>query len=134
MVRALRLFVVAGGIMLVLDAVWLTLAIDRLYRPLLGHLMRPDGFDVGAAAAFYLLYLAGVVVLVLLVARDWREAAWRGAVYGLCAYGTYDLTNQATLRDWPWLVTVVDLGWGAGLTAVVAGGAFAWAGRRRGIG
>ena len=129
MARAVRLFLFAGGIMLVLDAVWLTLAIDRLYRPLIGHLMRPDGFDVVAAAAFYLLYLAGVLVLVQLPAADWRGAAWRGAVYGLCAYGTYDLTNQATLRDWPWLVTVADLAWGSALTAVVAGGAFALAAR-----
>jgi uncharacterized membrane protein len=124
-----RRFLFAGLIMLALDAVWLTLAVDVLYRPRIGHLMRPDGFDAVAAAAFYVLYLAGVLVLALAPSRDWRGAAWRGAAYGLCAYGTYDLTNQATLRDWPWLVTFVDLGWGMALTAAVAGGAFLLAGR-----
>jgi uncharacterized membrane protein len=106
--------------MIIMDAVWLTLAVDRLYRPNIGHLMRDDGFLVSAAIAFYVLYLFGVLVLAQLPAGHWFGAARRGAVFGLCAYGTYDLTNQATLRDWPWLVTSVDLAWGTVLTAVVA--------------
>lgn len=120
--------------MLVLDSVWLTLAVDRLYRPNIGHLLRDDGFLLSAAVAFYLLYLSGVMVLAQLPARHWFGAAWRGAVFGLCAYGTYDLTNQATLRDWPWLVTSFDLVWGTALTAVVAAGGHAlasrWSGRQ----
>lgn len=120
MSRSVRLFLVSGATMIIMDAVWLTLAVDRLYRPNIGHLMRDDGFLVSAAIAFYLLYLFGVLVLVQLPAGHWFGAGWRGAVFGLCAYGTYDLTNQATLRDWPWLVTSVDLAWGTVLTAVVA--------------
>ena len=62
----------------------------------------------------------GVLVLAQMPARNWRGAFWRGAVFGLTAYGTYDLTNQATLRDWPTIVTIIDLAWGSTLTAVVA--------------
>lgn len=102
-----------------LDAVWLTTMASRLYRPALGHLMR-DGFDVLPAAAFYAIYLAGVAFFAVLPASSSRAAALRGALFGFVAYATYDLTNQATLRDWPWIVTFADLGWGAFATACAA--------------
>jgi uncharacterized membrane protein len=76
-----------------------------------------------AAAVFYLLYAVGVTVFAVLPAVDAAaplEAAWRGALFGLVAYATYDLTNMATLRGWPTIVTVVDLAWGVALTASVA--------------
>lgn len=111
---------------LAIDAVWLTVMGSRLYRPAIGHLMRPD-FDVLAAALFYLLYIAGLVVFGVAPSSGARGAALRGAFFGLVAYATYDLTNQATLRDWPWKVTLVDLCWGAFVSAVAcaAGGAVA---------
>ena len=111
---------------LAIDAVWLTVMGSRLYRPAIGHLMRPD-FDVLAAALFYLLYIAGLVVFAVAPSSDVRGAALRGAFFGLVAYATYDLTNQATLRDWPWKVTLVDLCWGAFLSAIACatGGAVA---------
>lgn len=114
----------AAAVFLALDAAWLTAMGDRLYRPALGHLMAP-GVDWVAAAAFYLLYLAGVVlfaVLPALAAGGPRTALWRGAALGLLCYATYDLTNQATLRGWPWHVTLADLAWGA-----VATGLSSWA-------
>jgi uncharacterized membrane protein len=101
-------------------SVWLTLAAEPLYRARIGHLMREDGFLLAPAIAFYLLYLLGILLLAQRPAERWQGAAWRGAVFGLCAYGTYDLTNQATLRDWPAVVTVVDLAWGTMLTSAVA--------------
>ena len=82
---------------------------------IIGHLMR-EGFDLRAAAAFYLLYGTGMVTFVILPARHVRDALLRGALFGLIAYATYDLTNQATLRDWPWRVTFTDLAWGAFVT------------------
>jgi uncharacterized membrane protein len=97
---------------LAIDAVWLGFAGQRLYRPAIGHLMR-EGFGIAPAIIFYLLYVAGLVFFVTLPARRSRDALLRGALFGLVAYATYDLTNQATLRDWPWLVTLVDLVWGA---------------------
>lgn len=110
-------FTVCALVFLLLDALWLWSMADRLYRPAIGHLMR-EGFDVVAAAMFYVLYLSGVVVLIVMPSRSVREAGWRGALFGLVAYATYDLTNQATLRGWSWTVTLADLAWGAFATAV----------------
>ena len=104
---------------LALDAVWLSLMGPRRYQPALGHLMRTD-VDWLAAALFYALYLTGVLVLAVLPAASVQGAAWRGALFGLVAYATYDLTNQATLRGWPWHVTVLDLCWGTFATAVAS--------------
>ena len=114
-------FVGAAVVFLTLDAAWLTAMAERLYRPSIGHLMR-EGFDVVAAAAFYVLYLAGVVFFAVLPSRQVRHALLRGAFFGLVAYATYDLTNQATLRDWPWHVTFIDLVWGSFVTASAAAG------------
>ena len=115
---------------LALDFAWLTAMGARLYRPAIGHLMRPD-FDWLAALLFYAIYLAGLAGFAVAPARTIAQGALRGAAFGLVAYATYDLTNQATLRDWPWLVTVVDLCWGAFASgaACVAGTAAAM--RRR---
>jgi uncharacterized membrane protein len=74
--------------------------------------------------AFYLLYILGVTVFAVLPGVDANsvlDAAWRGALFGLVAYATYDLTNAATLRGWPTIVVVVDMAWGAVLSATVAG-------------
>jgi uncharacterized membrane protein len=109
-------------VFLALDVVWLTTMADRLYRPALGRLML-DRFAPWPAAAFYLVYLAGVVVFAVapgLEARRWSTALGLGALLGLVAYATYDLTNQATLRDWPWRVTLADLCWGTFVTGVAA--------------
>ncbi|MEO3473686.1 DUF2177 family protein [Roseomonas sp. CAU 1739] len=120
MPRLLRTYLMSGLVMLPIDAAWLTLTAESMYRPQIGHLMRADGFLLVPAIAFYLLYLLGILLLAQWPASRWQGALWRGAVFGLCAYGTYDLTNQATLRDWPWIVTAIDLAWGSVLTASVA--------------
>jgi uncharacterized membrane protein len=92
---------------------------SQLYRPAIGHIMRED-FDALAAAAFYLVYLAGVVVFVVLPSADGRTALVRGAFFGLVCYATYDLTNQAIVVGWPWHVTIIDLAWGAFVTGISA--------------
>jgi uncharacterized membrane protein len=104
----------------ILDFCWLSFAVGRVYRPGIGHLMAEKPM-VAAALAFYLLYPAGVTYLITLpAAGDAGDAAVRGAVLGLMAYGTYDLTSLAILRGWPVSVTVIDMIWGAVITAVAA--------------
>jgi len=115
-------YVATGVVVLALDAVWLSLAVNRLYRPHIGELMA-DKLNMPAAVLFYLIYVAGIVVFAVqpaLVSGRWTTALMLGAFLGFVAYGTYDLTNQATLRNWPTLVTAVDMIWGTALTAISA--------------
>lgn len=112
----------AAAAMLVLDGAWLSFAAKRLYRPLLGDMLA-DGFRLTPAALFYFLYVAGIVVLAVapgLAAGKWTVALTRGLVLGMIAYGTYDLTNQATLRQWSGVVTLADMCWGTVLTGAAA--------------
>lgn len=107
--------------MLVLDGVWLGLVARGFYRRHLGFLMA-DQVNWGAAVLFYALYAIGLTVFVVMPSIDGASvgtALWRGALFGLIAYATYDLTNQATLKDWPVIVTAVDLAWGMLLSAAV---------------
>ena len=107
-------------IFLGVDSVWLSVTANRLYRPLLGPMLRDD-FDPIAAVIFYLVYVAGIVVFVIVPSLPDSKSsvvAARGAFFGLVAYATYDLTNQATLKQWPLVITVADLCWGATLTAI----------------
>lgn len=117
--RFALVFAVGAAVFLALDAVWLTTMADRLYRPAIGHLMR-ESYDVTAALAFYVVYLTGSSVFAVLPSRSAPTALARGAFFGFVAYATYDLTNQATLRDWPWLLTLADLCWGSVVTAASA--------------
>ena len=108
---------------LALDACWLTLAGPRLYRPDLNAILAPD-VDWLAVVLFYVLYLLGLTVFVVAPESNGGRpdrALAKGAFFGLVAYGTYDLTNQATLAGWPWTITAADLAWGA-----VVSGSSAW--------
>jgi uncharacterized membrane protein len=103
------------------DGIWLTVMLPT-YRHGLGGLLTATP-QLAPAVVFYLLYATGVVALVVLPGRlvhRWSAIAARGALLGLVAYGTYDLTNQATLRDWPAWLTVLDMAWGTLLTAAAA--------------
>lgn len=111
-----------GIVLLAFDALWLGLMAGRLYRPQIGHLMA-DTVNVPPAVLFYLLYVVGVVVFAVqpaFVSGRWTTALGLGALLGLVAYGTYDLTNHATLRNWPALISLVDISWGIVLTALSA--------------
>jgi uncharacterized membrane protein len=120
--HALIAYPATAVVFLALDAAWLTTMADRLYRPALGRLVL-DRFEPLPAIAFYAVYLVGVVVFAVLPGLQsgrWTTALGLGALLGFVAYATYDLTNQATLRDWPWQVTIADLCWGTLVTGVAA--------------
>lgn len=122
MPHAVIAYIASAVVFFALDFVWLSLATSRIYRPLLGDLLS-DSPNLPVAGGFYLLYVVGVVVFAVLpsaAAGSWLMALGLGALLGLVAYGTYDFTNLATIRDWPALVTVIDLAWGTAVTAVVA--------------
>lgn len=123
--RFLAAYLATFVIFMAIDAVWLTQMASRLYQPTIGHLLAPEP-DLVAALVFYLLYILGMVVFTVRPG-DWeaslKPAAGRGALFGLVAYATYDLTNQATMQNWPWIVTVIDLCWGTFLTATATVGA-----------
>lgn len=114
-------FLAAAGIFVFIDAIWLKFIAKAFYQKHLGSMLRkkPDFF---AAAAFYLIYILGIVVFALSPALREQSALWAlglGALLGLTMYATYDLTNQSTLKQWPRIVTIVDLAWGTSITAVV---------------
>jgi uncharacterized membrane protein len=115
--RFVLVYVAALVAMLAPDAVWLGLTGPTLYRPALGDLLA-ETFKPAPALLFYLLYAGGLTVLT--PGRSVASSAARGALYGLCAYATYDLTNQATLRHWPTYLTLADLAWGTVLSAFAA--------------
>ena len=122
MKRYAAAYLVTAIVFLGIDAIWLTLSADRLYKPNLSKLLAVQ-FSLAPAALFYLLYIAGILVFAVTPAfrsGHWTTATLYGALFGLFAYATYDLTNQATLKDWPVIVTVAELCWGTALTSVAA--------------
>ena len=126
--RVLAVYALTLLTFLACDAVWLGVVAKGLYRRELGHLLAPE-VRWWAALVFYLIYVVGVLVLVVLPGRGGSLAtvAALGALFGFVAYATYDLTNLATLREWPLLVTAVDLVWGAVLTAATAAAGWLYA-------
>jgi len=107
---------------LVVDGLWLGLIAKNFYASQLGELMRKPVL-LAPAAVFYLFYAAGIVVLVLrpnLPGLPLGTIAFYGAVLGFLAYGTYDVTNWATLKDWPPLMSLVDVVWGTLLTSAAS--------------
>jgi uncharacterized membrane protein len=118
----IKLFIIALPVFFVIDMVWLVLVAKKFYQEQIGFLMKPD-INWFAAIVFYLLFIAGLIVFVISPAvekHSWVHAVLFGALFGLITYATYDLTNLATLKDWPLLVTVVDLIWGSVLASAIS--------------
>ncbi|QZD72701.1 DUF2177 family protein [Pseudomonas sp. 3-2] len=117
MKKALIAYVATLLAFLLLDGLWLGVLMAPTYRELLGSLMLEKPLLV-PAAVFYCLYVIGCVVFVVLPSLTWQRAARMGALLGLVAYGTYDLTNWATLRGWSAQVSLMDWAWGTFATAL----------------
>ncbi len=127
----IKLYLIALPVFFAIDMVWLGLVAKNFYAGQIGHLMRAD-INWVAAIVFYLIFIAGLVVFVVAPAVEkgsWTHALLFGALFGLVCYATYDLTNLAVTKDWPLLVTVVDLVWGAVLAASVSVATFFIAGK-----
>lgn len=117
-----KLFFISLAVFFAIDMVWLVLVAKSFYNKHLGFLMKPD-VNWTAAVIFYLLFIAGLVTFVISPAvqkQSWVHAILFGGLFGLITYATYDLTNLATLKDWPLIVTLVDLAWGIVLSASVS--------------
>ena len=115
----LKLYAIALPIFLAIDMVWLGLVAKNFYRDQIGFLMKSE-VNWAAAVAFYLLFTMGLVLFVIAPAIEkgsLKHALFFGALFGLVTYATYDLSNLATLKDWPLWVTIVDLVWGTVLAA-----------------
>lgn len=116
----MKMYLIAFIVFIVVDAIWLGLIATRFYKNNIGHLMA-DKPNFVAAGVFYLIFIVGVVFFTYngIVEQDFSKALLAGAIFGFMTYATYDLTNLATLKDWPIIVTVVDLAWGTFLASVM---------------
>lgn len=118
----LKLYAIALPVFFAIDMVWLVFVAKDFYKSQIGFLLKTD-INWTAAILFYLLFIVGLVLFVIAPSVEkgsWTEALLLGAFFGFITYATYDLTNLATLKDWPLLVTIVDLAWGAVLGALVS--------------
>lgn len=122
----LKLYATGLAVLFAMDLLWLGVIARGFYQRQIGHLLRPDVQWV-PAAAFYLIYVAALVVIVVMPALEKRSlgrALLLGAFFGLAAYSAYDLTSLAMIRDYPMTAALVDLVWGTTLSAVVAGSVY----------
>lgn len=117
----LKLYIIAFIIFLAIDAIWLGLVAPKFYKAQIGHLMSEKP-NLVAALVFYLVFIVGVVYFVVnpaVEAQSITKVLVAGALFGFMTYATYDLTNLATLKDWPITVTIVDLVWGTTLSTLI---------------
>lgn len=106
---------------LLIDSFWLIKVSPKLYKENIGHLLA-DKPQLWAALVFYLIFIAALLTLVIIPAlndHNFAKAIITGAIFGLAAYATFDLTSQAVFEDWPVKITIIDLIWGTSLTTIV---------------
>ena len=110
----IKLYAIALPVFFAIDMLWLGLVATNFYKSQIGFLMKSD-INWTAAIIFYLLFVVGLVLFVIAPSVEkmsWTHALLFGALFGFFTYATYDLTNLATLKDWPLLVSIVDMLWG----------------------
>ena len=121
MQKTLLAYAATTLVMVAIDLVWLDLIAKPLYQQGIGHLMAAEP-KLAAGAVFYLLYPVGLMVFAVIpgAALGWGDTALKAAMFGFFAYATYDLTNLATLKNWPLSLALIDMAWGTGVSAVAA--------------
>jgi uncharacterized membrane protein len=115
-------YIITVVVFFAIDIVWLSVVAKKLYQEKIGTLLKTDTNWI-AAIAFYLIFIVGIVFFVVMPAIDkgsWSYALGVGALFGLITYATYDLTNLATMKNWPVSITIIDLIWGSSVTAVTS--------------
>ncbi|MEE3665985.1 DUF2177 family protein [Listeria monocytogenes] len=121
MAQFLKLFLTSAVVFLVFDLFWLLVASKKMYQQFIGDLM--GDVRLAPAVIFYFIYVVGVTFFVLLPGTEkgsLGHTILAGALFGLVCYATYDLTNLATLKDWPITMTIIDLIWGTAVTTVTS--------------
>ena len=120
-----RNYFISLVVFLLIDMIWLIFISRSLYSKHLGYIMAPK-VNFLAAFIFYMIFILGLMVFVInpaLITESWKSALFLGMLFGIVTYATYDLTNLATVKDWPMIITVVDLIWGtvvSGITAFIS--------------
>lgn len=120
--KIILLYVLSLIIFFVIDFIWLTKIAKDLYQEQIGFLLR-DNFQFYPALLFYLLYIVGIVYFAILPAietNNWSLALFNGCFLGFLCYATYDLTNLATIKNWPVKIVILDILWGTFITGITA--------------
>ncbi len=118
----LKMYLIAFVVFLLVDIIWLTFVANNFYKKHIGFIMT-DSPNFVAAIIFYLIFIVGLVYFVIMPGIDAQSISKiivGGLLFGFITYATYDLTNLATLKDWPLIVTVVDLAWGSVLSTTIS--------------
>ena len=116
-----KLYFLSAFVFFALDMIWLGIVAKKFYRVHLGSLMRPE-VNWPGAIIFYLIFIAGILYFAIVPSVEKGsvgDAALAGALFGLVTYATYDLTNYATMKDFPLIVAFIDMAWGAFLSCTV---------------
>jgi uncharacterized membrane protein len=121
MQKTLLAYAATTLVMVAIDLVWLGLIAKPIYQQGIGHLMAEQP-KLAAGAVFYLLYPVGLMVFAVVpgASLPWSDTALKAALFGFIAYATYDLTNLATLKNWPTSLALIDMAWGTGVSVVAA--------------
>ncbi|MBC1727048.1 DUF2177 family protein [Listeria seeligeri] len=121
MTQFMKLFFTSAVVFLIFDLFWLLVVSKKMYEHFIGDLM--GDVRIFPAVIFYVIYVIGVTFFVLIPGTEKGSVGYvilAGALFGLICYATYDLTNLATLKDWPVAMTVIDLIWGTAVTTVTS--------------
>ena len=111
-------FIFVSTIFLIVDVIWLSITVKLVYKPNLGDLLN-DKPVLWAAVLFYIIYMIGLTLIIIkpaLASNSVLQAFWTGVIFGIVAYGTYNLTNMATVKNWSSIIVWIDMLWGGLLT------------------